>query len=191
MWLTGLVAPWHVGSSQTRARTRVSCIGRQILNHCATREAPVYFFPCFCLLLFYLIYSPGAPAGLCIHFCLFLPPTLLPLCPARYTPSVPVALPSSPLSGTPGGCACFLLSLFLCSASHKLSSVSLPGPGRSEGHGSTFYPVPDFLCSASPLLPSLLPLIQGSCPYVALQSLEIRLFHLLLDFIHLLFSRLT
>ena len=39
MWLTGLVAPWHVGSSQTRARTRVPCIGRQILNHCATREA--------------------------------------------------------------------------------------------------------------------------------------------------------
>ena len=39
LWLTGLVAPQHVGSSQTRARTRVSCIGRQILNHCATREA--------------------------------------------------------------------------------------------------------------------------------------------------------
>ena len=41
LWLTGLVAPRHVGSSQTRARTRVPCIGRQILNHCATREAPV------------------------------------------------------------------------------------------------------------------------------------------------------
>ena len=36
----GLVAPRHVGSSQTRARTRVPCIGRQILNHCATREFP-------------------------------------------------------------------------------------------------------------------------------------------------------
>ena len=35
----GLVAPRHVGSSQTRARTRVPCIGKQILNHCATREA--------------------------------------------------------------------------------------------------------------------------------------------------------
>ena len=34
------VAPRHVASSQTRARTRVPCIGRQILNHCATREAP-------------------------------------------------------------------------------------------------------------------------------------------------------
>ena len=38
LWRTGLVAPWHVGSSQTRARTRVPCIGRQTLNHCATRE---------------------------------------------------------------------------------------------------------------------------------------------------------
>ena len=44
MWLTGPVAPRHVGSSQTRARTRVPCIGRQILNHCATREAPLSHF---------------------------------------------------------------------------------------------------------------------------------------------------
>ena len=41
LWLTGPAAPWHVGSSQTRARTHVPCIGRQTLNHCATREAPV------------------------------------------------------------------------------------------------------------------------------------------------------
>ena len=39
LWLTGPVSPRHVGSSQTRARTRVPCIGRRILNHCATREA--------------------------------------------------------------------------------------------------------------------------------------------------------
>ena len=39
LWLTGPVTPRHVGSSQARARTRVPCIGRQILNHCATREA--------------------------------------------------------------------------------------------------------------------------------------------------------
>ena len=36
LWLTGPVAPRHVGSSQTRARTRVPCIGRQIVNHCTT-----------------------------------------------------------------------------------------------------------------------------------------------------------
>ena len=40
-WLTGPVAPRHVGSSQTRARTCVPRIGRQTLNHCATREALV------------------------------------------------------------------------------------------------------------------------------------------------------
>ena len=39
LWCTGLVAPWHVGSSWTRARTCVPCIGRWILNHCTTREA--------------------------------------------------------------------------------------------------------------------------------------------------------
>ena len=41
LWLTGLVAPRHVGSSQPRARTRVPCIGRQILNHCAIRESSI------------------------------------------------------------------------------------------------------------------------------------------------------
>ena len=40
LWRTGLVAPRHVGSSQTRARTCVPGIGRRILNHCATREVP-------------------------------------------------------------------------------------------------------------------------------------------------------
>ena len=39
MWCTGLVAPRHVASSQTRAQTHVSCLGRRILNHCA-REVP-------------------------------------------------------------------------------------------------------------------------------------------------------
>ena len=34
----------HVGSSQTRARAHVPCIGRWILNHCATREALFSFF---------------------------------------------------------------------------------------------------------------------------------------------------
>ena len=38
----GLVAPWHVGSSWTRAQTHVPCIGRRILNHCATREALLF-----------------------------------------------------------------------------------------------------------------------------------------------------
>ena len=44
LWPTGPIAPRHVGSSQTRARTRVPCIGRQTLNHCATREALTHYF---------------------------------------------------------------------------------------------------------------------------------------------------
>ena len=44
LWHTGFVAPRHVGSSWTRARTRVPCIGRRILNHCATREVPSPYF---------------------------------------------------------------------------------------------------------------------------------------------------
>ena len=43
LWRTGLVAPRHVGSSRTRAQTHVPCIGRQILNQCATREALFFF----------------------------------------------------------------------------------------------------------------------------------------------------
>ncbi|KAJ8785351.1 hypothetical protein J1605_007298 [Eschrichtius robustus] len=42
----GLVAPRHVGSSWTRARTRVPCIGRRILNHCTTREALILSHSC-------------------------------------------------------------------------------------------------------------------------------------------------
>ena len=44
LWPTGPVAPRHVGSSRTRARTRVPCTGRQTLNRCATREAPEFVF---------------------------------------------------------------------------------------------------------------------------------------------------
>ena len=46
LWLTGPAAPWHVGSSGTRARTHVPCTGRRTPNHCATREAPFVYF-CF------------------------------------------------------------------------------------------------------------------------------------------------
>ena len=44
MWRTGLVAPRHVGSSRTRARTSVPCVNRWILNHCATRGVYHLFF---------------------------------------------------------------------------------------------------------------------------------------------------
>ena len=35
---SGLAAPQHGGSSQTRERTHVPSVGRRILNHCTTRE---------------------------------------------------------------------------------------------------------------------------------------------------------
>ena len=40
LWHTGFVALRHVGSSRTRDRTHVSCIGRWILNRCTTGEVP-------------------------------------------------------------------------------------------------------------------------------------------------------
>ena len=43
LWHTGLVAPRHVGSSQTRDRTPVPCIGRWILNHWAPRNYPICY----------------------------------------------------------------------------------------------------------------------------------------------------
>ena len=41
-----------MGSSQTRARTRVPCISRQILNHCTTREARLVILNCVLNILF-------------------------------------------------------------------------------------------------------------------------------------------
>ena len=55
----GLVAPWHVESSWTRARTRVPCIGRQILNHCATREVHIIWtFNAACQSQYFSIHFP-------------------------------------------------------------------------------------------------------------------------------------
>ena len=44
LWCMDLAALWHVGSSWTRDPIHVPCIGRWILNHRTTREAPVIFF---------------------------------------------------------------------------------------------------------------------------------------------------
>jgi len=48
LWCTGLAAPWHVRSSRIRDRTHVSCIGRWILYHGATKEAPGFVSVCAC-----------------------------------------------------------------------------------------------------------------------------------------------
>ena len=52
------MAPRHVGSSRTRARTRVPCIGRRILNQCVAREAPT----CTCeISLIFFFFQPRCP----------------------------------------------------------------------------------------------------------------------------------
>ena len=54
-WHTGLVAWWRVGSSPTRGRTCVPCIGGRVLNHRSTREVPV---PDFIMLSFKILEIP-------------------------------------------------------------------------------------------------------------------------------------
>ena len=45
-WLrcTGLVALWHLGSSETRIQALVPCTGRWIPNHWTTRKVPISIF---------------------------------------------------------------------------------------------------------------------------------------------------
>ena len=44
LWCAGLVAPRHVGSSQTKDQACVPCIGRLILNHWITRDVLITSF---------------------------------------------------------------------------------------------------------------------------------------------------
>ena len=46
-----------MGSSQTRTRTCVPCVGTRILNHCTTREVPRIKFWCQCFNSFFLTVS--------------------------------------------------------------------------------------------------------------------------------------
>ena len=67
MWLTGPVAPRHVGSSQTRARTRVPRISRQTLNHCATRDTGSLYILGNSHLLAILVQILYPSVGLSLH----------------------------------------------------------------------------------------------------------------------------
>ena len=70
LWRTGLVAPQHVGSSRTRAQTRVPCIGRQIPNHCPTREALELLNKYFCVKHLKISKSPNKTQGTMLYPCL-------------------------------------------------------------------------------------------------------------------------
>ena len=63
LWRLGLAALRHVGSSWTRDRTRVPCIGRQILYHWATRGALNIHF----LSKQFMFTLLGFKVGLCIN----------------------------------------------------------------------------------------------------------------------------
>ena len=56
LWCMGSVAPWLMGSSQIRDQTHVSCTGRRILYHGATREACV---PHFGVVFWFTPYGKG------------------------------------------------------------------------------------------------------------------------------------
>ena len=57
LWHMGLVAPQHVGSSRSRDRTRVPCIGRQIFNRCAIREVLLPLFLLFSFFYFLFFFN--------------------------------------------------------------------------------------------------------------------------------------
>ena len=68
---TGPAALRHVGSSQTRARTHVPCIGRQTPNHCATREAPLFWFFNIYLFIYLHLYLSIIALQWCVSVCFF------------------------------------------------------------------------------------------------------------------------
>ena len=103
-WLTGLAAPRHVGSSQTRDRTHVPCIGRWILNHCTTREVPL------CLI------STVQQSDSVIHVYILF----------HY--GLSQAIEYSCLCSTVGPCCLSILHVIVCICSSQTPNPSLPHP---------------------------------------------------------------
>ena len=66
----GLVAPRHVGSSQTRDRTRVPCIGRWILFFVCLF---LFLFFNFLLLLFFMLFLSAYILFMyvCMYVCMY------------------------------------------------------------------------------------------------------------------------
>ena len=138
----GLTAPWHVGSSRTRAQTRVPCTGRWILNHCTTREVLI----CLFLSLFdsQLSEFPG-------RFCPIMSVTLQPPTLAEVQLSQIFLLSSNHPSTfqLPGLCYCSHLSFpsspcgfiplkeilnYLFGGDSERGSVCCPYGGKAQAH---------------------------------------------------------
>ena len=124
-----------MGSSRTRARARVPCIGRRILNHCATREALLFSHSLGGILLgLGVCSSPLSPGLPCDLLLLLVPSSGSPFrlagglnfvtrSAARRLSQVLVPPPCPPLR---------VLLQPRCSPLCKGACSSAPGPSRPE-----------------------------------------------------------
>ena len=156
VWHTGLVAPQHVESSWTRDRTHFPCIGRRILNHCATREVPVmdFFFltslleyNCFTTVCQFLLQNKVNQPYIYIYphisSLLHLPPTL---------PIPPLQVVTKHRADLPVLCGCFPLAIYFTFGSlyksMPLSHFAPASPSPSPCLKSILY-----VCVFIPVLP--------------------------------------
>ena len=74
LWSTDLIAPWQVGSSQSKDWTRVPCIDRWILMHCTTREIQgiLFLIIIYCVIILFLQHSPKASPNVTGDITIFL-----------------------------------------------------------------------------------------------------------------------
>ena len=114
----GLVAPRHVGSSWTRDQIRVLCIGRQILNHCTTREVPVSL----------------SKSALAVSTPSIRPGGLLPGHACAWSPRKWGALGHCPLN---------MLSAFLRTRTGQGEHPRWPGKGAPQVAGGWMLPFPE------------------------------------------------
>ena len=111
------MAPRHVGSSRTRDRTCVPCVGRRVLNHCTTREVP---FSRYLVIVSpvlkdgSLIFSSQLPLHLCAPLYSRPPQKGCPLTALlKVINDLHVATPNSHSQSSSASFGTFNLSLFL------------------------------------------------------------------------------
>ena len=120
-----------MGSSRTRARTCVPCIGRWILYHCVTREVlSCYFWPTrpyLSLSISHLLLQPLSLCSLCPRFCVLFVPHTCQTC--SVLGFVTCTAPSA-WKATHSFTALFLLFIQVSVPGHRLREV-FPTPGTS------------------------------------------------------------